>query len=128
MTNDLLASEIKNMCGREVVTCDSSEPKSIQELRQHGVTATPARKGKDSVNFGIQWLQKLQIVIHKDLKDCINEFTIYKWREDKDGNALPEPVDKNNHILDAIRYAMENEMRSVQQQHNIGKIPRMGMM
>jgi phage terminase large subunit len=114
MTNDLLAAEIKNMIDRQVITCDCAEPKSIQELRQHGVTAIACKKGKDSVNFGIQWLQKLQIVIHKDLKDAINEFTIYKWREDKEGNALPEPVDKNNHIIDSIRYAMENEMRYVE--------------
>ena len=66
-----------------------------------------AKKGKDSVNFGIQWLQKLQIVIDSSLKDAINEFTVYKWREDKDGNVLPEPVDKNNHIIDSIRYALE---------------------
>jgi phage terminase large subunit len=119
MTNDLLASEIKNMCGREVITCDSSEPKSIQELRQYGVTAKAAKKGKDSVNFGIQWLQKLQIVIHHTLKEAINEFTVYKWREDKDGNVLPEPVDKNNHIIDSIRYACEDEMNYVQE-----RIPR----
>lgn len=110
MTNDLLAAEIKNMVDRQVVTCDCAEPKSIQELRQHGVTAIPARKGKDSVNFGIQWLQKLQIVINCTLKEAINEFTVYKWREDKDGNVLPEPVDKDNHIIDSIRYALENEM------------------
>ncbi len=110
MTNDLLAAEIKNMVDRQVVTCDCAEPKSIQELRQHGVTAIPARKGKDSVNFGIQWLQKLQIVIHCTLKEAINEFTVYKWREDKDSNVLPEPVDRDNHIIDSIRYALENEM------------------
>jgi phage terminase large subunit len=109
-TNDLLAEEIKNLCGREVIVCDSSEPKSIQELRQHGVTSATAVKGKDSVNFGIQWLQKLHIVIHHTLIDAINEFTIYKWLEDKDGNTLPKPVDKNNHIIDSIRYAMEEEM------------------
>lgn len=110
MTNDLLAAEVKNMIGRQVVTCDCAEPKSIQELRQHGVTAIPAKKGKDSVNFGIQWLQRIQIVVDCRLKECINEFTTYKWREDKDGNVLPEPVDKNNHIIDSIRYALENEM------------------
>lgn len=128
-TNDLLAAEIRNMCNREVVVCDSSEPKSIQELRQYGVTAIAAKKGKDSVNFGIQWLQKLQIVIDSSLKDAINEFTVYKWREDKDGNVLPEPVDKNNHIIDAIRYALEQEMRSADQKdwRNI-KIPIAGTM
>jgi phage terminase large subunit len=126
MTNDLLASEIKNMCGREVITCDSSEPKSIQELRQYGVTAKAAKKGKDSVNFGIQWLQKLQIVIHHTLKEAINEFTVYKWREDKDGNVLPEPVDKNNHIIDSIRYACEDEMNYVDEPNMNIKIPFAG--
>lgn len=110
MTNDLLAAEARNMCGDEVITCDSSEPKSIQELRNYSITAIAAIKGKDSVNFGIQWMQKLQIVIDCRLKEAINEFTVYKWREDKDGNVLPEPEDKNNHIIDAIRYALENEM------------------
>jgi phage terminase large subunit len=110
LTNDLLAAEVKNMCSTEIVTCDSSEPKSIQELRNYGVSAIPAIKGKDSVNFGIQWLQQLQIIIDYRLIEAINEFTVYKWREDKDGNVLPEPVDKNNHIIDSIRYACENEM------------------
>ena len=113
MTNDILAAVVKTMAGRDVVSCDCAEPKSIQELRQYGVSATAVSKGKDSVNFGIQWLQKLQIVIHKTLRECINEFTVYKWREDKNGNALPEPVDKNNHIIDSIRYALEHEMAFV---------------
>ena len=128
MTNDLLAAEITNMIGRQVITCDCAEPKSIQELRQHGVTAIACKKGKDSVNFGIQWLQKLQIVIHHTLRDAINEFTVYKWREDKDGNALPEPVDKNNHIIDSIRYALEQEMSYVQQQKSNQRIPMAGAM
>lgn len=110
LTNDLLAAEIKNMIGTQVITCDCAEPKSIQELRNHGVTAIAAIKGKDSVNFGIQWLQKLRIVIDSSLGDVVNEFTVYKWREDKDGNTLPEPVDKNNHFMDSIRYALEREM------------------
>lgn len=110
MTNDLLASEIRNMIGNEPITCDCAEPKSIKELRQHGITAIACKKGKDSVNFGIQWLQKLQIVVHHTLRDMINEFTVYKWAEDKDGNALPKPIDKDNHLIDAIRYAMETEM------------------
>ena len=59
----------------------------------------------------IHQLQKLQIVIDKNLTDCINEFTVYKWQEDKDGNTLPKPIDKNNHIIDAIRYALSIEMQ-----------------
>lgn len=110
-TNDLIAAEIKSMCGDETIICDCSEPKSIQELRQLGAYAIPTEKGKDSVNFGIQWLQKLNIIIDCSLVDAINEFTTYKWIEDKDGNVLPKPIDKNNHIIDAIRYALSIEMR-----------------
>jgi len=110
-TNDLLASEITSMIDRTPIMCDCAEPKSIQELRQHGVNAVPAQKGKDSINFGIQWLQKLQIIIDKRLTECINEFTVYKWQEDKDGNTLPKPIDKNNHIIDSIRYALVLEMQ-----------------
>ena len=126
-TNDLLAAEVKNMAGSEVVTCDSSEPKSIAELRQYGVTAAAAIKGKDSVNFGIQWLQKLQIVIDYRLKEAINEFTVYKWREDKDGNVLPEPVDKNNHIIDSARYALEHEMSWMGNRFDSANIPIAGV-
>lgn len=110
LTNDLLAAEVRNVCGREVVVCDSAEPKSIQELRQYGVTAIPAEKGKDSVNFGIQWLQKLQIVVNANLPEIVNELTVYKWDEDKDGNVLPRPVDRDNHLLDALRYSLFREM------------------
>jgi phage terminase large subunit len=110
LTNDLLAQEVMNLCGRDVVVCDSAEPKSIAELRQHGVTAIPAEKGKDSVNFGIQWLQKLNIVVNTNLPELVNELTVYKWDEDKDGNVLPKPIDRDNHLIDAIRYALFREM------------------
>ena len=129
LTNDLLAAEIKNHVGHwhtdeqtkerkctstDYVTCDSAEPKSIMELRQHGVNAGAAKKGKDSVLFGIQWLQQQTIIII-DSK-CINarnEFSQYKWKEDKDGNAIRQPVDKNNHLIDGLRYGYENDMIEV---------------
>jgi phage terminase large subunit len=110
LTNDLLASEVMNTCGQEVVVCDSAEPKSIAELRQYGVTAIPTEKGKDSINFGIQWLQKLNIVVNDNLPELVNELTIYKWDEDKDGNVLPRPVDRDNHLIDALRYSLFREM------------------
>lgn len=110
LTNDLLAAECKNMFCQEIVTCDSAEPKSIAELRQHGVTCIAAQKGKDSVNFGIQWLQHVNIIVDSSLTELINELTVYKWQEDKDGNTLPKPVDRDNHLLDALRYSLEIEM------------------
>jgi phage terminase large subunit len=100
------------MVGRNVIYCDSAEPKSIAELRQHGVNARAAQKGKDSVVFGIQWLQQQNIIIDKKCVNTRNEIEQYKWKEDKDGNAIRQPVDKMNHLIDALRYAYERDMIS----------------
>lgn len=110
LTNDLLAIEVKNKIGLEGVTCDSAEPKSIAELQQHGVSAYGATKGKDSVNFGIDWLKQQTIIIDKKCINAKNEFQAYKWKEDKDGVAMRIPVDANNHFIDATRYAYEGDM------------------
>lgn len=114
LTNDKLAEEIKPKAGNERVVCDSSEPKSIAELKQYGVNAVPAQKGKDSVLFGIQWLQQQTIVIGSNCVNARNEFMQYKWKEDKAGNALREPVDHMNHIIDEIRYQYEDDMKPPQ--------------
>lgn len=111
LTNDLLAVEAINLVGNDYVVCDSAEPKSIQELRDHGVSAMPAKKGKDSVLFGIQWLQQQKIVIDIRCLQAKNEFQQYKWKEDKDGNALRKPVEINDHLLDSLRYAYEEDMQ-----------------
>jgi phage terminase large subunit len=110
LTNPELAKMVIPICNQEIVTCDSAEPKSIRELRDNGVNAHPARKGQDSVNFGIQWLQQQKIVIDKRCVNTKNEFQQYKWKEDKNGNAIRQPVDKHNHLIDATRYAYENDM------------------
>jgi phage terminase large subunit len=112
LTNDILAVELLRMVGRNVIYCDSAEPKSIAELRQHGVNARAAQKGKDSVVFGIQWLQQQNIIIDKKCVNTRNEIEQYKWKEDKDGNAIRQPVDKMNHLIDALRYAYERDMIS----------------
>jgi phage terminase large subunit len=109
LTNDLLAVEITNRISSEYVKCDSAEPKSIQELQNHGVNALPARKGKDSVNFGIQWLQQQTIVIDTKCINTKNEISTYHWKQDKDGNSMRVPSEKNNHLIDAARYAHEDD-------------------
>ena len=109
LTNDLLADETKEMIGTDHIVWDSAEPKSIAELMKYGVTARGAGKGKDSVLHGIQWLQQQTIVIDKSCINARNEFMQYQWKEDKDGNAIRQPVDKNNHIIDALRYAYERD-------------------
>jgi len=110
LTNDILALRIKEKIGQERVTCDSAEPKSITELQQNGVAAVGAKKGKDSVNFGIQWLQQQTIVIDTKCIHARNEFQQYHRKEDRYGNSLDEPVDAYNHFIDGTRYAYEDDM------------------
>lgn len=109
LTNPVLATRLLDMHGKDRVVCDSAEPKSIQELRDHKIYATAAKKGKDSVLFGIQWLQQQSIIVDKSCINMQNELSMYKWKEDAGGNAIPIPVDKNNHLIDALRYAYEDE-------------------
>lgn len=108
--NNILAEKVIEMVGKEYIPCDNNESKSIRELQQLGVNALTSRKGKDSVNFGINWLQRQKIVINKHCQHFKNEIQQYKWREDKDGVVLTEPVKKHDHLLDALRYAYEDTM------------------
>lgn len=111
LTNDVLAEEIKKkIYMTNPVYCDSAEPKSIRELSNEGIYSIPVKKGKDSVNHGIDWLKRHQIIVHTKCTNMINELQQYKWKEDKDGNVLKVPVDKNNHLIDSLRYAYNSEM------------------
>lgn len=112
MTNDMLANDIKKIIGDQVVTCDSAEPKSIKELKNFGVRAIPAKKGADSIRFGIDWLRRQRIIIDVRCQNTKNEFQMYRYKEDKDGNVLPVPIDKDNHLIDAIRYGCEDLMEA----------------
>jgi len=118
LTNDILADETKALIDRQYIKCDSAEPKSIEELRRHGVNAIGARKGKDSIVHGIQWLQQQHIIIDKSCVNTVSELQTYQWKKDKDGHSLRQPVDKNNHIIDALRYAYEDEALTVQTVEN----------
>lgn len=114
LTNDVLAERIKDMIGNERIICDSAEPKSIQELNNHGVSAVGAKKGKDSVNFGIDWLKQQTIVVDKSCINLQNELSQYHWKKDAGGNSLKIPVDKNNHLIDGgLRYAYEDDMEDI---------------
>jgi phage terminase large subunit len=109
LTNDVLAEEVGRLIGNEYVKCDSAEPKSIAELTHKGVRALPVEKGKDSVVFGVQWLQQQTIIVDSRCLNARQELSIYHWRKDKDGNAIRQPIDKNNHFIDALRYAYDDE-------------------
>jgi phage terminase large subunit len=110
LTNDVLADRVKKKIERDAIKCDSAEPKSIAELRQYGVNAVGARKGKDSVLHGIQWIQQQTIIVDASCVAARNELSTYHWKEDATGNATETPVDKDNHLIDATRYAYEDDM------------------
>jgi len=109
LTNNMIADEItKKGYSKEKIRADCAEPKSIAEIRELGIKGVrAARKGKDSVNNGIQYIQDYRILIHPCCINFITEISNYTWDEDKDGNKLNIPVDDFNHLLDAMRYAME---------------------
>jgi phage terminase large subunit len=109
LLNKEAADLIKPLAGRDGVICDSAEPKSIEEIRGFGINAYAAKKGPGSVEFGIKFLQGLEIIIHPRCQNAKNEFSKYKWKEDKNGIVLPVPLDRDNHLIDAIRYALEGQ-------------------
>lgn len=95
----------KRINTKHVCYCDSSEPKSIDELRRYGVNASGVTKGQDSVNFGIQIMQSQNYLITRKSKNIKSEFQKYTWAKDKRTNeSLNKPIDKFNHAIDGIRY------------------------
>jgi len=111
LDNSQIAKILQEFAPCAYIYCDNAEPKSIKELRNYNVNALAVSKGKDSVIHGIQWLRQFKIIIDVRCKNTINEFQCYKYKQDKDGNVLNEPVDMFNHICDALRYALESQMR-----------------
>jgi len=107
---DELANELKQKVKNEMVTCDSSEPRSIADLKRNGIRAVAAKKGPGSIEHGIKFLQSCKIYVNPNCNNIIKELSSYKYREDKDGNIINKPVDFNNHLLDALRYSLETEM------------------
>ena len=94
---------------KERIRADCAEPKSIDELRELGLyRITPARKGRDSINNGIQYIQDYRIVIHPRCVNFLTEISNYTWAEDKFGGKLNRPIDAFNHLMDAMRYALED--------------------
>lgn len=109
MTNQAIATAIKAKgWAKCLITADSAEPKSIEEVRQFGIQRIrPAKKGPDSVRAGIQKLQDYHIYVHPRCCNTLVEFNNYVWDKDKDGRVLNIPMDCYNHAMDAFRYGAE---------------------
>lgn len=115
-TYESLISDVKDRCGDQIVTCDNEDSRGIYMLRSGGVNAIPAKKGADSVLNGIVYLQGFTIVVDVHQQEFINEIQQYHWQEDKDGNVIEKPVKKNDHLMDALRYAVENRSLAAEAQ------------
>jgi phage terminase large subunit len=85
--------------------CDSAEPKSIAELKLHGINAMAVEKGADSINYGISLMQEHNYLVTKQSTNLINELRKYAWDKDKKtGFKLNKPIDDYNHGIDSLRY------------------------
>lgn len=107
LNNDIARMLIGKGVGKEIIIADSAEPKSIAEIKLQGVTRIRgARKGKDSVANGIQFLQQFKIYIKPKCTSAILEFNNYAWAT-KNGKKINQPIDGYNHIIDPLRYGAE---------------------
>ena len=113
LTNKAIYQHIQGMgYAKEKIKADAAEPKSIDELRELGLyNIRAARKGKDSVNNGIQYIQGFKIYIHPRCVNFLTEIGNYTWDVDKAGTKLNKPIDDFNHLLDAMRYALEDFLK-----------------
>ena len=106
VTNKIIAQAIKDKgYGGQRIICDSAEPKSIAELQEEGINAEASRKGKDSVNHGIQLIQNYEIVVHDvNCPEFKGEILNYCWLKDKNGKPTDKPDHDFSHGMDAMRY------------------------
>lgn len=113
LTNPQAVRKIdKIILPREIVRCDSAEPKSIKEMRSLGMNAMGAPKGPDSVEYGIKWLQGLNHIFI-DKRRCPNtykEFSCYEYERNRQGQFISAYPDRNNHAIDAVRYGCSGVM------------------
>lgn len=110
LTNNQLADTLKNL-PPALVKADSAEPKSIEEIRQYGINIIAVEKGADSVLHGIQFVQSQRIGVTKRSTNLLKEYRNYLWLTDKDGKIINEPDHVWSHLMDAVRYALENPKR-----------------
>lgn len=113
MSNKAIFQKIMKMgyC-KEHIIADCAEPKSIDELKGLGLRIKASRKGADSIQNGVQWIQNLEIIVHPRCVNFLTEISSYVWDTDRFGNRTNKPIDDFNHLMDAMRYALEGFIRN----------------
>ena len=110
MLNSEIATILKD---DDILTvADSAEPKSIDEIKAHGITIVGADKGKDSVVHGIQLMQDQRFSVTKRSQNLWREYMNYLWDKDKEGRSLNKPEHGFNHALDGVRYFMSRHLKN----------------
>ena len=93
----------------KLIYYDSAEPKSGEDLRRGGLLAKAAVKGQGSINAGISLLKEYDVILSKESKNFIKEYQSYYWEQMKDGTIINKPKDKNNHLMDSLRYCVYSQ-------------------
>jgi len=115
----MVNSDIANMLPNSVtIYADSSEPKSIEEIRRFGKMIKGVTKGVDSIRFGIDIMQRQEYLVTSDSQNLIKELRSYCWDVAKDGTRRNVPIDHYNHAIDALRY---HEMETLGLKKNYGQ-------
>ena len=106
LTTSQLSQLNRQFAGRDLIVADNAEPRLINELKSQGLNIVPTIKGGDSVKYGISLLQDYDLIIDENSVDLIKELNNYCWLERKSET----PIDKYNHALDALRYAVSYQL------------------
>jgi phage terminase large subunit len=114
----MLNSDIAKILPKHVpIYADSSEPKSIDEIKRYGITIKGVTKGKDSINYGIDVMQQQEYLVTSQSTNLIKELRAYCWDVDKQGTRLNTPIGTNDHAITAVRY---HEMEKLGLKRNYG--------
>jgi len=105
------------------IIADSSEPKSIEELRRIGWFVTGAKKGADSIKNSIDILRRYKLNITRQSVNLRSELGRYKWKTGRSGKAINEPIDTYNHLIDPIRYVALNKLKINKVKEPTSKLP-----
>lgn len=116
LTNQDIGSKLREAKVRDfdTIVADSAEPKSIRELEILGFKLEGALKGQDSIRSSIDTLQTLRIKVLSDSTNLIRELRSYRWQLDRSGKPTNQPVDFNNHLIDALRYVALNKLSNLE--------------